>query len=540
MPPTRRTALAAIGAGVSSQLLPATATAVQDGNSSSVGGQEQSDDSTDGDELVLEWTATESGELDWSCTDAVRAPDDGFVAVCNLLDERVFGPATKLIHVGVDGAVSEIATIGDPSDASTAHWTQTIAADGDGGYVIGGMELELENGELAGSDHPLRHVSSDGTVDWTVPSPSPGDVTFPRIVEVAPDDEGYVVAVGERISGLAAGLVAYDESGEERWRAGFDGTFTPGVEPMDLVPVDGGVVFLGIRGTSQNTTKPPKPVLARTNVEGITTGPTIPVVDGGRYPRSVSQLDDQILVTGELTDQQGSPTGEGWAMGLSEVGAKPSWRSTYPSVTRIYTGTRAVGSKVPIFAGANDSSGVLRSGESLQKLSTSQQFDQFTSTQRLFALSDGSVHLIGTAGDDDSALFLARISTPIDAAELQTDVSSTTVTPEETVEFSVADSGAYDQSLLETEWSVDGSVVTTGGSGTTTFAETGEHVLTATVQTTDGRTASVERTITVEAPASDGSGDGSPGFGVLAAGSGLAGAAMLHRLRGGNSDGDTA
>ena len=577
MAPTRRAALAAIGGGLSSALVPASVAGRQRATAREQrhpgpkpASRDASQDGSDAEQTFqIEWEQRLAGEMGWHTRDAAPNGDGGVVAACNLIPEEGEYPAAKLVDVAPDGSTEVLGTLGYPQQERVHHWFWAIEPAIDDGYVLAGYEMEFNTGEeITGFEPKLVHVDESGEETWSSKVPGvAGTIEFADPRAIARVDDQYVVAATEYGEGAGTVVARFDADGTQvsKWSYSTD---NGDVHPVDLQSIDGDLLFLGAEPVREDSDVL-QPFVARLALDGTnvwrTTGS-----DGG-YPYGFARRGDSILVVGTEMEADG-PTAGGWAMKVDATAGNPMWEASKAAFGMDLVGAAAPpGTDGWVFSGRAEadsesgsddeehSDGGQQSGddgretESVGRLlaGANPSDPQFVETpdgtgtfEVVVPAGDGSAYAVGRAGTlGDVELDVIRLSTPLDPEELSVTVEPKSVDPGEEVSLSVDSVGAYDVDLLETSWSADDSTVGETTSASTSFESPGDHTVTATVSTRDGRSESVERTVTVEGEtvpseeaaaneASGGRSDSLPGFGVLAAGGGLAGAALYERVRG--------
>ncbi|WP_248516720.1 hypothetical protein [Salinarchaeum laminariae] len=553
MSPTRRATLAAIGAGVSSCVGPVA-------SARSPGGEANSPDSAQSDGVQIEWDQRYSDDLGWRVEDAAPNGSGGVVALCNLLQGPDTSTAARLVEITPDGSSKTITTFGYPQQDATRYGYRAVEPGIDGGYVVVGVEIEVDWADsVTGFDAPIVHVSDDGEQQWSATVPGiVGTTDYPDPTSLAQVTGGYLVAATDYLNDGGTVLVRYDTDGKRQYKQSY-ATADGSISPLELTSADdGGAYYLGYRNVEQSPNDD-EPVLAQLDADGselwqVDTGLS------GRVPLGFTATEDRYLVVGSDVGG-GESTNAGWAMELSGDPPTIDWTGSVDGFgTALADAAVPPGSDEWVFSGrtavepAEDAAdgdgdgnsggtvtGRIVAGTDLTSPSVTRTVDGSSVFLDIVPSGDGVAYALGRAGTGaDSELGVVRLSTPLDPNEISTSVTPTTVSPGDSVDLSIDSVGEYDSTLLETTWSTNGSSVGTGSTAEASYDDPGEHALTATIRTQDGRTTTVEHVVTVGEPESsnsNGSGDGSPGFGMLAAGGGLAGAAALQRLRGGGSDG---
>ena len=528
---TRRGALATIAAAGAASIGPASVA----GDSSTASGV-SSRQSTDPD-FQVEWDQVVGGEYGWHCTAVAPNGDGGAVAVCNLLADAESSMATKLVEATPSGELQTVGTLGNPDYERRQYWFWDVEPGSNGGYVIVGYERQYSPyGSLREVVPRIIHIGDGGEVQWESPvEGSPTTFQTARPTAVVADGDRYLVASADYEGGVGTALAAYDADGSRRWNRGYDSSLESGATPAQLRRTADGVVLLAARGYGDGERL--EPVLARLATNGTVTDRVVPSVDGDRMPEGFAVRDGSYLVVGSVPGGDGPDSG--WAMTLPEFAASPSWQG---SIDAFGSGLTAAAGSAPIggwyCAGSSTAaSGQLVAATDVSTPSLARTFDTARAYDDVLTVGDGSAYVVGSTGNGaDSQLVVSRVSAALDAGAIAANVEPTAVAPGEAVSLSI-DVGGYDTDRLSANWTVDGSPVAAGFSGQTSFEETGEYTLVATITTADDRSVSVEQSVTVgetdggSNEDGGGGGGGMPGFGVVVGLLGLVGAAGLRSRR---------
>lgn len=540
MPLTRRAALAALATGVSSSptAIGRARAEQRRGSEGHVRPPKDGDDAqSDGGGHRLAWDLAENGEFGWYCLAAARGPAGGVVAACNLVEEAEIGPAARLVSVDPDGSTEAFATVGDP-ESETRELVTSLVPAVDGGYVVGGIRLP-DGDSGPGYEAVLRRVTAEGTTEWERSPPEVDPQSgFPEPVAAVRAHGGYVIALGDRVSRTGSGFAGIGSDGDVRWTHTYDPGDEIQVELVGLATHGDGVVALGAKRSDGGNSTPPRPVLVEFDAEGSVRERAEPAVDGGRVPFDLSATDDRLLVVGTVADETGSFRDQGWAMELDGVVEEPNWSRAGDSFG---TQLAAVGDPETwdggFAAGSIDSGRAVYVDPSPPSTGWSESVDGSGTFHTVLERGDGSVYAIGTddSAGGDATLQVVRVSAPLRPNALSATVDPAEPRTDQPTTLAI-DPGPYDPSLLDVTWTVNGTEVATGTDASVTFDSAGSRTVTFAVATEDGRTASVEREVTVRDPGAgadaagsgESGGDGLPGFGVGLAALGLAGGVELR------------
>ncbi|AGN01811.1 hypothetical protein L593_09330 [Salinarchaeum sp. Harcht-Bsk1] len=526
---TRRGALATMAAAGAASVTPASATSAGGSFRDSAVAARQSG----GPAFRVEWDQVVGGEYGWHCPAIAPSGDGGVVALCNLLADAESSMATKLVEVTPSGELETIGTLGNPGYERRQYWYWDVEPGVNGGYVIAGYERQYSPyGSLTEVVPQIVHIGDGGEVQWASPvEGTPTTFQTARPTTVVAVGNRYVLASADYEGGVGTALAAYEPDGSRRWNRGYDTSLESGAKPVQLRRTADGVVLLAVRGFDDG--QPTEPVLARLADDGTVADRVIPVVESDRMPHGFAVRDGRYLVVGAAPGDGGD---SGWAMELPGFAATADWQGSNDAFGAGLTGAAGtVAGGGWVFAGqTGDGYGQVVGASDLSAPSLARTFDTASTYADVVPAGDGSAYVAGSTGSGaESQLVVTRVSTALDPDAVSTSVAPTTVAPGEAASLSI-DVEGYDADLLSANWTVDGSPVASGFSGQTSFEETGEYTLVATITTEDDRSVSVEQTVTVgeDDGSSDGDGGGGmPGFGVVIGLLGLAGAAGLRSRR---------
>lgn len=482
------------------------------------------------------WTRTYEGASGVYCTDVVPQSDGGAFAACPTINDGDYAYAVRAFDVGSDGALTELATIGDPANPDQGYLEPAIADDGEDGVVIAVVKVDGYDGDAEEFATLLVRIDGDGEVAWRALLPSASDrITHPRPVGLVADENGYVVAMDslER-GGAETGIAAVDHSGEDRFSTNFDDAAVEGILAMDLVSIDSGSVFLGARAPEPSASETSEAVFARIGPEGAVDGPTIPSTETSTYPRSLSATDQGLLVVGEELTEAGETTERAWAAQFDAFDADAAaWEAhDVPGGPRLVAGHSAAISDRHVLAGVGDDAPRLLGGPEEDPSSWTTELPSDVHPVGIVPAGTGHLLVLGyRTGGPEWQLWASKLSMPLVAEEIDLSVEPGTITAGESTSLSI-ETGAYDRGRFEVDYASNGSAIDVLPNGTASFESAGNRTVTANLRTNGNRTVTVERDLNVTEPPGDGGDDSLPGFGLVAGGLGLAGAAALQRFRG--------
>lgn len=526
---SRRSVLATLAVGTATLAAPSTVTATNDqpfrgagqDDPLSGGGGSEPDSG-----FRVEVDVEANGEYGWRPQTATLAHDRGVVAPCNLLETDRYGPAVELVQVTPEGSHRRVGTIGDRTASTRRHSAHSIAPGFERDYVVGGREYEF-SGQVQGITPTLHRIDGDGSIQWSIQLPDlDGALEYPVPEAIARLEDVFVVVLYDHGDDDASAIVTVEPDGTVRNATRFEVDGRSAVALSDVEAVDGEAVVVGAHLPTPSDPTAPTPLLARVSPEGTVRETIEPAVEGGRFPRALAVEDGRYYLAGVGATDELEIAPPGWLLVLDGFVEEPSYaRQRGELGLDVEDVATAPAWDGPMVAGLGTGGSGAIADATADDLGWRHEIEDSMLT--ILPVGDGGAYLVGTGGDREEAhLRVLRVSAPLSADELAIDVGSESPSAGDTVSLAI-DPGPYDPDLLDVIWTVDGAEVGTGPSIEATFEDSGERTIAAHVATIDDRTATVERTVSVTGSGSD----SLPGFGLAAAGGGLAGAALLQRLR---------